>query len=139
MTTERMKFHIAELGIDSEIERVDPRRTPLELSGVQAVNTVRLPFAASIATDAKLGSHFAVQLSDDCAIANPANPIEGQWLTYELEQGGAGGWEVTWDTEFAWGTDVTEPVLSIAPGKVDIVSFRRIGGRWLGLAYARGY
>jgi hypothetical protein len=99
--------------------------------------------SGTISTDASLGNHFRVTLTGTGrTLANPTNPFDGQKIVYEFIQDGTGSRTITtWGSNFAFGTDVTQPTLTTTANKRDFVGFvyNATAGKWYCLAVAKGY
>jgi hypothetical protein len=83
---------------------------------------VVLTYASTITLDASAGGHFRVTLTGNPAIASPANPADGQKITFELIQDGTGGRTVTWGAAFDFGS-ATVPVLTVTASKRDLIGW----------------
>jgi len=81
---------------------------------------------ANIPTDASFGNYFTVTIAGNRTIDPPTNLADGQTITYEIKQDATGSRLITWSSAaggFSFGSS-SAPVLSTAPGKVDLVAFR---------------
>ena len=56
-------------------------------SGALAPAVVILADAATIAVDASLGNDFRVTIAGNRTMVNPANPADGQKITFQVTQG----------------------------------------------------
>lgn len=74
---------------------------------------VTLTDAATIATDASLGTTFRVTLGGNRTLGNPTNPTDGQRCIWEVSQDATGGRTLAADTKFAFGNEITAPASSI--------------------------
>lgn len=107
-----------------------------------APNIVTLTDAATVATDASLGSHFRVTITANRALGAPTNPTDGQRALWEVTAsggartltpaGGAGG--------FAFGSDITA-LTATASGKTDLIGaiYSAPANAWRVVAYVKGY
>jgi hypothetical protein len=98
--------------------------------------------SGSIATNADLGNYFYVQLaSGSTTMSAPSNAIDGQVITYELEQPSSGSdGTVSWNAAFDFGASGA-PTLSTANGDYDLVGFRYSARKsaWLYLGSQLGF
>jgi hypothetical protein len=97
--------------------------------------------AATIATDASLGCTFRVTLAGNRTLGNPTNLIDGQVVFWEFTQDATGGRTITFDTNFAFGTDITGVTLSTTANKMDIVAgkYNSSTGKIYILSVVKGY
>lgn len=104
---------------------------------------VTLTDAATVATNAALGNLFRCALGGDRTIGAPTNPVDGQFITYELTASGAARTPTlaTGAGGFAYGSDFTGPLTQIVSGKTDIVGcrYRSTENRWWVEAYMKGF
>lgn len=103
---------------------------------------VTLTDAATIATNAALGTHFRCALTASRTIGAPTNPTDGQVAVWELTASG-GSWTPTLATGtggFAFGTDITA-VTAIGSGLTDYIQavYRTSVNRWRVTGYVKGY
>jgi len=106
------------------------------------VNTpVTLTDAAPVATNAALGTYFRVTITADRTLANPTNPVDGQRVIWEIEQGSGGSKILTLGSDFAFGSDLTEVVLSITAGKKDLIGaiYSSVMAKWLVVMFIKGF
>lgn len=84
---------------------------------------VSLTFGATISVNAALGNDFRLTLTASTGtIANPANPVDGQRIDFQVAQDGTGSRTVAWGTAYDFGASGA-PTLSTAASKVDIIGF----------------
>lgn len=101
---------------------VIPNNTVVASMAKTAIDLVDAP---NIVTNSLLGEMFKVVLGGNRTIDNPLNPwVDGQKLTYKLEQDGVGSRTVTWGAAFRFGTTFPEPGLSGGSNNTDYVSFK---------------
>jgi hypothetical protein len=101
---------------------------------------VTLTDASTVAVDASLGNLQRLTLTaSGHAMGAPANPTDGQHLTFEITSGGA--FTFTWNAVFVWGSTITVPTLSQTTGKVDVIEFlfNATAAKWRGIRVALGY
>ena len=113
---------------------------PLPLS-VLFPAPVTLSDGATISTDASLGTHFRVTLGGNRTLANPTGATNGQRITWEVIQDGTGSRTLSYGSKFAFGTDVTSPVLSTTAGLRDFIGaiYNSTTDKFYVCAFARGY
>ncbi len=109
--------------------------------GAVAPAVVGLTDAATIAVNASLGNDFRVTLGGDRIMGNPSNPADGQKITFQVTQGGAGSQAVTWGGSYEFSTGLPEPTLSSKAGDTDLLGFiyNADKDRWLLAGYVRGF
>lgn len=85
---------------------------------------VTLTDATTIATDASLGTEFRVTLGGSRTMGNPTNAVDGQRILYRVKQPASGGpWTITWGSNFRFGADLPQPVLTTTAAKQDYIAF----------------
>ena len=89
---------------------------------------ITLTDASTIATDASLGNVFDVSIGASRTMGAPTNPVNGQVITYRINQGGSGSFTITWNAIFHWTTTVAQPTLTTTAGHTDTISFRYDSG-----------
>jgi hypothetical protein len=94
-----------------------------QLTGALAGATVTLLDQAVIVADASLGNDFQMTITANRTMGPPLNPRNGQLIMFDITQGGLGGFTVTWDAIFNFGSG-TAPQLSLAAGATDMVGFK---------------
>jgi len=102
---------------------------------------VTLTDAATIATNAALGTHFRVTLGGNRTLGNPTNPTDGQRIIWELIQDGTGSRTITLDTNFALGTTISSVTLTTTASKRDFLGavYNSTAGKWYVIAFTAGY
>jgi hypothetical protein len=100
---------------------------------------VALTDAATIATDASLGTHFRVTIAGNRTLANPTNGLDGQKVIWSIVQDAVGGRTLVLGSAFNLG--VLTMTLSTAANKVDYMGavYRASSGTWDILALTAGY
>lgn len=104
---------------------------------------VTLSDAATVATDASLGTKFRVTIAGNRTLGVPSNPTDGQSAKWEVTASGADR-TLTLTTgssgAFIFGSDITAltPVIN---GKTDFIGaeYNSAAARWRILAYVKGY
>ncbi len=102
---------------------------------------VSLADAATIAVDASLGNDFRVTIGGDRTMGNPANPADGQKITFQITQGSAGSASITWGSAYSFATGLPQPTLSTSAGQTDLLAFiyNAAKGKWLMAAFVAGF
>jgi hypothetical protein len=102
---------------------------------------VTLTDAATIATDASLGSHFRVTLGGNRTLGNPTNLKDGQKLLWELIQDATGSRTITLGSNFALGTDLPAVTLTTTASKRDFLGgiYNSAAGKIFVTSLMRGY
>lgn len=102
---------------------------------------VVLTDAATIATDASLGTHFRVTLAGNRTLGNPTNPTDGQRCIWELIQDGTGSRTITLGSNFALGTSIAAVTLTTTASKRDFLGavYNSAAGKWHITAFSKGY
>ena len=91
--------------------------------GALAPAVVTLADAATIAVDASLGNDFRVTIAGNRTMGNPANPADGQKITFQITQGSAGSSTITWGSAYSFATSLPQPTLSTTAGQTDLLGF----------------
>ena len=114
--------------------------TTIEQGGV-APAVVSLSDAATIAVNASLGNDFRVTIGANRAMGNPANPADGQKITFQITQGSAGSATITWGSAYSFATSLPAPTLSTTAGQTDLLCFiyNAAKGKWLLAAFVNGF
>jgi hypothetical protein len=109
--------------------------------GVVPWAPVALTDAATIATDASLGTHFRVTLGGNRTLGNPTNPIDGQRCIWELIQDGTGSRTITLGSNFALGTSIAAVTLTTTASKRDFLGaiYNSTAGKWYVTAFSKGF
>lgn len=102
---------------------------------------VTLTDAATIDTNASLGTHFRVTLGGNRTLGNPTAASDGQRITWEIIQDGTGSRVLTYGNKFSFGTDVTQPTLSVTGNLRDFITavYNSVTDRFYVVGFARGY
>jgi hypothetical protein len=109
--------------------------------GAVAPTVVNLTDAATIAVDASLGNDFRVSITGNRTMGNPANPANGQQIIFQVTQGAAGSFTLTWGSSYEFSADLPQPSLSTSPGQTDLLGFiyNAASGTWLLAAFVNGF
>lgn len=82
---------------------------------------VALTDAATIATDASLGTVYTVTLGGNRTLGNPTNATNGQLLIWKIKQDGTGNRTLALDTKFRFNTTITSFTATTTINKTDII------------------
>ena len=117
-----------------------PQATTVE-SGAVAPAVVNLTDAATIAVDASAGNDFRVTIAGNRTMGNPANPTDGQKITFQVTQGSSGSFTLAWGSAFEFSSGLPQPTLSTTAGLTDLLCFiyNATKGRWLLAAFVPGF
>jgi hypothetical protein len=109
-------------------------------AGYVAPAVVALTDATTIAVNAGSGNDFRVTIKASRTIANPSSAVDGQRITFHITQGGSGGYHVTWQSQYKFGT-AGAPTLSTGKGTTSVVGFiyNATLGSWLCVGAAVGF
>ena len=110
-------------------------------SGGMAPTVVALTDVATIVVDASLGNDFRVTLGGDRTMGNPANPTDGQQIIFQITQGAAGWYTITWASSYEFSTGLPQPALSTIGGQTDVLGFiyNAAHSSWLLAAFVNGF
>jgi hypothetical protein len=110
-------------------------------SPVVSPSPVALADAATIVTNASLGTHFRVTLGGNRTLGNPTNAVDGQKLLFEIIQDATGSRTLALDTKFALGTDVSAVTLTTTASKRDFlgVVYNASADKFYVLGFLKGY
>ena len=109
--------------------------------GAIAPAVVMLTDAATISVDASKGNDFRVTLGASRTMGNPANPIDGQQIIFQITQGSGGSAVITWGTVYEFSAGLPQPTLSTAAGQTDLLGFiyNAAKSSWLLAAFVNGF
>jgi hypothetical protein len=109
--------------------------------GVVPWAPVALTDAATIATDASLGTHFTVTLAGNRTLGNPTNPTHGQRCIWEITQDATGLRTITLGSAFALGTSIAAVTLTTTASKTDFIGaiYNSTAGKWRVVAFNKGF
>jgi hypothetical protein len=110
-------------------------------SGALAPTVVNLTDAATIAVDASLGNDFRVALGGNRTVGTPANPADGQKITFQVTQGTGGPYTLTWASGYSFSAGLAQPTLSATAGNIDLLCFIYNSSKsaWLLAAFVNGF
>ena len=117
-----------------------PLDTTVE-SGAVAPAVVALADAATIEVDASLGNDFRVTIAGDHAMGTPANPSDGQKITFQVTQGTGGPFTLSWSSGYQFSVGLPQPTLSTTAGDTDLLCFiyNAAKGTWLFAVFVSGF
>ena len=109
--------------------------------GALAPAVVTLTDADTIAVDASLGNDFRVTLGGNRTMGTPANASNGQQIIFQVTQGSAGPFTITWSSGYEFSADIPKPTLSTGAGQTDLLGFiyNAAKGTWLLAAFVDGF
>jgi len=110
-------------------------------SGAVAPAVVVLADAATIAVDASLGNDFRVTIAGNRTVGTPANPADGQKITFQVTQGAGAPFSLSWSSGYEFSAGLPQPTLSTAAGQTDLLGFiyNANKGKWLLVAFVSGF
>ena len=91
--------------------------------GAVAPAVVALADAATITVDASAGNDFRLTIAGDRTMGNPANPADGQKITFQVTQGTGGSLTLAWGTGYEFSAGLPQPTLSTTAGNTDLLGF----------------
>lgn len=83
---------------------------------------VTLSDASTIATDASLTNRFVVTIGASRTLGNPTNAQDNQQIVWTVIQDGTGGWNLTFDTKFAFGAEITSCAIATGANKINFIT-----------------
>jgi hypothetical protein len=106
-----------------------------------AYPAVTLTDAATIATNAALGSYFRVTLGGNRTLGDPTNPTDTQPVIWEFAQDGTGSRTLTLSSAFVFGADLTVVTLTTTASKRDLMGAIYHGptSKWLVTFFLKGF
>ena len=109
--------------------------------GALAPAVVGLTDAATIAVDASLGNDFRVTIAGNRTMGTPANPTDGQKITFQITQGAAGSAAIAWGSSYEFSAGLPQPTLSTTAGQTDLLGFiyNAAKGKWLLATFVNGF
>jgi hypothetical protein len=110
-------------------------------SGAVAPAVVNLADAATIAVDASLGNDFRVTIAGNRTMGTPANPADGQKITFQVTQGAGGSCTLSWSSGYEFSAGLPQPTLSTTAGQTDLLGFiyNANKSKWLLVAFVSGF
>jgi hypothetical protein len=110
-------------------------------SGAVAPAVVNLSDAATIAVDASLGNDFRVTIAGNRTVGTPANPSDGQKITFQVTQGTGGSFTLSWSSGYEFSAGLPQPTLSTTAGQSDLLGFiyNASKNKWLFVAFVSGF
>jgi hypothetical protein len=118
-----------------------PGQADAATTGATAPAVVALTDAANISVDASVGSDFRLTIGGDHTLGNPANPVDGQQIIFQVTQGVGGGYALSYGTAYEFSTGLPQPALSSTAGYTDLLGFiySAASGTWLLAAFVNGF
>jgi hypothetical protein len=109
--------------------------------GAVAPAVVALADAATIAVDASQGNDFRVTIGGNRTMGTPANPADGQKITFQVTQGTGGPFTLSWSSGYEFSSALPAPTLSTTAGLTDLLGFiyNASKGKWLFVALVSGF
>jgi hypothetical protein len=109
--------------------------------GAVAPAVVALTDAATIVVDASQGNDFRVTVAGDRTMGSPANPTDGQKITFQVTQGTGGSFTLSWGSGYEFSAGLPQPTLSTTAGLTDLLGFiyNATKGTWLFVAFVSGF
>lgn len=110
-------------------------------TGYIAPSVASLTFGPSIPLNAAQSNVFSVTLSASTgALENPTNGVDGQIIRVRVTQGTGGPFTLAYGSTYDFGA-AGQPVLSIAAGAVDVLSFEYNGAiaKWCYIGASFGF
>ena len=109
--------------------------------GAVAPAVVALADAATIAVDASLGNDFRVTIAGNRTMGIPANPADGQKITFQVTQGTGAPFTLSWSSGYEFAAGLPQPTLSTTAGQTDLLGFiyNANKGKWLLVAVVTGF
>jgi hypothetical protein len=110
-------------------------------SGAIAPAVVALVDAGTIAVDASTGNDFRVTIGGNRTMGLPANPTDGQKVTFQVTQGTGAPYTLSWASGYEFSSGLPQPTLSTTAGDVDLLCFiyNSSMSSWLLAAFLNGF
>lgn len=110
-------------------------------SGAVAPAVVALTDAATVSVDASAGNDFRLTIAGNRTLGNPANPVDGQQVIFQVTQGSGGSFALSFGSAYEFSTSIPQPTLSATGGHTDLLGFiyNAAKGTWLLAAYVNGF
>jgi hypothetical protein len=126
--------------VDKVSRTGDTMSGPLTSSSSVTTGVPVLTYASVISLDASTGGHFRVTLTGNAEMGTPANPADGQKITFEVVQDSAGHRTLTWSSAYNFG-QAGQPTLTTTAGKRDLIGFvySASEGQWLFAGIMAGF
>lgn len=102
---------------------------------------VTIASGASANTNAALGNHYRLTLGGNSLLMNPTNAVDGQKMTWEITQDNTGSRILTYDSKFAFGSDLTTATLSTSGLKTDFLTaiYNSTTDKFYVVGFVKGY
>ena len=110
-------------------------------SGAVAPAVVNLSDGATIQVDASLGNDFRVTIAGNRTMGIPADPADGQKITFQVTQGAGGPFTLSWSSGYEFSAGLPQPTLSSTAGQTDLLGFiyNADKSKWLFVAFVSGF
>jgi hypothetical protein len=110
------------------------------LSDINVERVVALTDAATIDTDASLGSVFKVTLGGNRTLGAPTNPTSGQKGVWRFKQDGTGSRTITLNAIFRVASDIGTITLSTVAATADYLAavYDLTDNKWDVIAFTKG-
>jgi hypothetical protein len=110
-------------------------------TGALAPAVVNLTDAGTISVDASAGNDFRVTIGGNRTVGIPANPTDGQKITFQVTQGTGGPYTLSWVSGYAFSAGLAQPTLSTTAGDTDLLCFIYNSSKsaWLLAAFVNGF
>jgi hypothetical protein len=109
--------------------------------GAVAPAVVPLTNAGTIALDASQGNDFRVTIGGNRTMGTPANPSDGQKITFQVTQGTGAPYTLGWASGYEFSSGLPQPTLSATAGDTDLLCFIYNSSKsaWLLAAFLPGF
>jgi hypothetical protein len=110
-------------------------------SGAVAPAVVNLTDGATVSVDASLGNDFRLTINGNRTMGTPANPTDGEQITFQVTQGASAPFTLAWGSGYQFSSTVPQPTLSAKAGQTDLIAFVYNASRaeWLCFAFSGGF
>lgn len=115
----------------------------VSLSRIQALQVATIAYAASITPNANVQDVVNVgTLTGAITINAPSGtPSDGQNMRFRFVEDGTGGWAITWNATFVFGTDITTALIPVtASAKFEVMfTWNATDSKWRAVSLVRGF
>jgi hypothetical protein len=110
-------------------------------SGAVAPAVVPLTDAGTIAVDASQGNDLRVTIGGNRIAGTPANPSDGQKITFQVTQGTGAPYTLGWGSGYEFSSGLPQPTLSTTAADTDLLCFIYNSSKsaWLLAAFLPGF
>jgi hypothetical protein len=140
-----MGVGVATVGAGAAVLTASPASAAEEATTVEpgavAPAVVPLTDAGTIAVDASQGNDFRVAIGGNRTMGLPANPTDGQKITFQVTQGTGAPYTLSWASGYQFSAGLPQPTLSTTAGDTDLLCFiyNSSLGAWLLAAFLPGF